>query len=157
VRSTFAGPHFSRSHRYPPATLPSDVQKLTTLTPAVATPMEAPCEYRSVAACEMTISPALTPRQSEHHSVTIAGLSCASRAISASLSATPFKRRGFARGASYRPPALSVDVQGKRAREHQHAHRAHRAADVGDVQQVPHDGREEKRARGARRGDDAHR
>mmetsp|Transcript_809 Transcript_809/g.3155 ORF Transcript_809/g.3155 Transcript_809/m.3155 type:complete len:309 (-) Transcript_809:902-1828(-) len=54
-------------------------------------------------------------------------------------------------------PRAERHVQGKRAGEHQHAHRAHRAADVGDVQQVPHDGREEKRAGGARRGDDAHR
>ena len=83
---------------------------LTTLTPAVATPMEAPCEYSSVAACDMTISPALTPKPSVAHSVTIAGLSCASRFRSASLSAThPLPRRGDARGASS-PPALRPQV-----------------------------------------------
>ena len=115
-------------------------------TPAVATPMEAPCEYSSVAACDMTISPALTPKPSVAHSVTIAGLSCVSIPflVAQRDAVAP---RGDARGASS-PPALSR-VQGRR-REHQRAHRCHRAADVGDVQQVAHDGHEEERARGSR-------
>mmetsp|Transcript_4828 Transcript_4828/g.17829 ORF Transcript_4828/g.17829 Transcript_4828/m.17829 type:complete len:266 (-) Transcript_4828:603-1400(-) len=110
-RNTRAGPHQVRSHAHPPATLPSVVHALTIDTPAVATPIEAPCENSSAAACEMTIRPEETPNPSVAQSTAIAGRSVASRACCSGEISSFLSRLGSAIGVSS-PPALSIRKRG---------------------------------------------
>ena len=106
-----AAPMRGRSHAHPPSTRPRVENAETMDTPAVAMLMEAPCVRNSAAACDTTMSPAWTPRQSAAHTVMSAGRSCRLRSVSSGVSASDASRRPFARGSS-RPPRLSITHRG---------------------------------------------
>tara|TARA_B110000977_G_C11080140_1_gene492674 strand:- start:2298 stop:2765 length:468 start_codon:yes stop_codon:yes gene_type:complete len=74
--------------------------------PAVATPIEAPCENSNTAACDTTISPADTPKPKLAHNVTIAGRNVASLAACSGVILSSGSRLGSANGSS-KPPLFS--------------------------------------------------